>query len=439
MEETEKITRKLPHQEIDYFKIGKILLSRWYWIAASVAVTVIISYIYLWYTPKTYSTGGTLKIEEKKSEISDVIQEMNTPDRGPSKIQSIISVLQSRNLIVSAIKDIDYRISFYISGRIRITETYPQKPLSIDLIKFDSLNFYHDLISFKSVNAELFDLTYKVAGKDVQKSYNYNSPITIGATTFSIKNPGFVGSNTIYLFKFNNPDDYVDRVRNGLRAGETAKNSNIIALQETDSNPQFAADVLNTIMNEYVIFDRNQKSQSASQMIDFIDTQLSFLSNQVKNSGNSIEKFKQASNILDVNTAATTSSSKATELETNVSLLKIQLIALNELTDQVTKEKDNVNLNFNIGGSEIPALQALISKLDNMIAQRTSLLKTFTYNSQFVQDINQQILQTKATALYTIKGLVADLQKKIGYYNSQLSQVNQTLSALPAAQRYFTA
>jgi tyrosine-protein kinase Etk/Wzc len=88
MEETEKIQRNLPSQEIDYFKIGKILLSRWYWIAASVGIVVLISYTYLWYTPKTYSSSGTLKIEEKKSEISDLVTVMTVPERGPSKIQS---------------------------------------------------------------------------------------------------------------------------------------------------------------------------------------------------------------------------------------------------------------------------------------------------------------------------------------------------------------
>ncbi len=73
MEETEKIVRKLPNQEVDYFKIGKILMSRWYWIAGTVIICLLLSSLYLWYTPKTYSSSGTLKIEEKKSEFSDLV------------------------------------------------------------------------------------------------------------------------------------------------------------------------------------------------------------------------------------------------------------------------------------------------------------------------------------------------------------------------------
>src|ERR1700754_880301 len=152
MSETEKVTKKLPNQEVDYYKIAKILLSRWYWIAASVIISLLISYTYLWYTPKTYATSGTLKIEEKKSEFSDLVGVINNNDKGPSKIQSETFVLQSRTLILSAIKDLDYRTSFYIAGRARTSDVYPKKLLDIQLLKFDSLNFYHDLISFQSVD-----------------------------------------------------------------------------------------------------------------------------------------------------------------------------------------------------------------------------------------------------------------------------------------------
>src|ERR1700761_9343075 len=201
MEETEKPARKLPNQEVDYFKIGKILLSRWYWIATSIVICMLISYTYLWYTPKTYSTTATLKIEEKKSEFSDLVGVISNNDRGPSKIQSETFVLQSRTLILSAIKDLDYRISFYIAGRARTTDVYPQKLLNIQLLKFDSLNFYHDLINFQSVNKNTFQLSYKLGGKTVQKSYKYDQPISIGEMAFSIKYLGEVSPKSTFQFK----------------------------------------------------------------------------------------------------------------------------------------------------------------------------------------------------------------------------------------------
>jgi capsular exopolysaccharide synthesis family protein len=434
MSETEKVTRRLPTQEIDYYKIVKILLSRWYWIAASVILCLIISYVYLWYTPKTYSTSATLKIEEKKSEFSDLVGVINNNDRGPSKIQSEIFVLQSSTLILNAIKDLDYRVSFYISGRVRTTEVYPQKLLNIQLIKFDSLNFFRDLITFKPVSPNSFDLSYKTGSTVTHRVYSYNSPVSIGNTAFSIQKPDYVG-NTIFMFKFNIPEDFVGRVHGGFRANELVKNSNIISLQETDSNPQFAADVLNAIMKEYLNYDKNQKTQSATQMIHFIDDQLESLSNEVKGSEKSIEKFKQNARIMDVSQSSEQELNKIKDLETQRTLLKIQLIAINQLRDQIMKEKDNINLNLNLEGNIDPLLGGLITNLDNLIVEKNSLLKTYNSNASEIKDINQQILQIKNAALNNINATSDRINKNISYLDSQLSSVNQKLSTLPAAER----
>ncbi|HEY9003094.1 MAG TPA: polysaccharide biosynthesis tyrosine autokinase [Mucilaginibacter sp.] len=435
MEETEKIARKLPHQEIDYFKIGKILLSRWYWIAGSVIICMIISYTYLWYSAKTYATGGTLKIEEKKSEFSDLVSIINNNDRGPSKIQSEIFVLQSRTLILNAIKDLDYRISFFISGRARTTDVYPQKLLDIQLVKFDSLNFYRGQITYQPVNRTTFELEYKEGRKDVQKVYRYDQPVTIDNMAFSVKYPGDIPKSSTFIFKVNIPEDFVGRVKGGLHANEIIKNSNIISLQETDSNPQFAADALNALMREYLNYDRNQKTQSATQIIRFIDDQLESLSNQVKGSEKQIEKFKQGAGILDVTSASESELAKIKDLESQQSLLKIQLLAIDQLKEQITKEKDNINLNLNLEGNIDPLLGGLISSLNNLLVEKNTLLKTYNTNSQTIKDINQQILVIKSAAIDNINATIARVNKSVSYLDGQIAQVNQKLSTLPAAER----
>ncbi|HTK18619.1 MAG TPA: polysaccharide biosynthesis tyrosine autokinase [Mucilaginibacter sp.] len=435
MEELKGTQRKLPNQEIDYFKIGKILLSRWYWIAAAVCICLSISHIYLWYIPKTYSTAGTLKIEEKKSEFSDLVGVINNSDRGPSKIQSEIFVLQSRTLILSAIKDLDYRISFYISGRARTTDVYPQKLLNIQLIKFDSLNFYRNLITFKALDDKSFELTYGEGAKNVKSTFAYNQPVTIGNTAFSIKFPGHLSSSSTFLFKFNTPEDFVGRVKGGLRASELIKNSNIISLQETDSNPQFASDALNAVLKEYLNYDKNQKTQSATQIIDFINDQLSRLSNEVKSSEQSIEKFKQNAKIMDVNAASDLEMGKIKELESQRNLLNIQLLAIDQLRDQIIKEKDNINLNLNLEGSIDPLLGSLITSLNGLILEKTTLLKTYNLNSPTIKDINQQILVLKNSALDNIDATNKRINKNIDYLSKQLDQVNQKLATFPAAER----
>jgi tyrosine-protein kinase Etk/Wzc len=437
MEEIAKVTPKLPNQEIDYLKIVKILLSRWYWIAGSVAICMLIANVYLWYTPKIYATSGTMKFEEKKSEISDLINVGTTTDRGPSKVQTETVVLQSNALLLDAIKHLDYQISFYIVGRVlnRTNELYPAKPLDVELVKFDSLNFYHDLVTFKPFSKSTFNLEYKIGGKVVQKIFYYNVPFTIGPTAFSIKYPGDLPKTASFLFKLNAAEDFIGRVRGGLHTSETARNSNIISLQETDSNPQFAADALNAVMRAYLNYDRNQRTQSASQMIKFIDRQLEFLSNEVKGSENSIEQYKHNKKFVDVTSASEIAISKAKELEAQSSLLKIDLLAIDQLKQEVIKGKDLTALNLNTSGATDPQLSEIIRNLNALITEKNLLLRSYIPGSQPIQDINQQILQLKNDILNRINSSYSLIQNKIKYIAAQLAPVNQQISELPAAER----
>jgi len=439
MEETDKIQQKLPNQELDYFKIARILLSRWYWVAGALAICTIIANVYLWYTPKTYATSGTMKFEEKKSEIPDMVGiASTTSDRASSsRIQSEMTVLQSSPLLLNAIKHLDYRISFYVVGRVlnRTNELYPAKPLDIQLVRFDSLNFFRDLITFKPVSKTTFNISYKNSGKEIQNLYKYNVPFTIGPTSFSIKYPGDLPKTTAYLFKLNSADDFVGRARGGLRTYETAKNSNIVALQEVDSNPQFAADVLNAIMKEYLNYDRTQRRLSASQMIDFINSQLDFLSKEVKGSENSIAQYKQNKKMLDVSSAADRAISVAKDIESQRSLLKIQSMALNQLKQDIIREKDDPNLNFNMGGVVDPQLDQLILTLNNLLIEKNSLLKTYNNNSRPIQDINQQMLQIKNNALNSINTSIVSIENKINFLNEQIAPVNQQIAEMPTAER----
>jgi tyrosine-protein kinase Etk/Wzc len=438
MEEIEKIQPKLPSQEIDYIKIFKILLSRWYWIIGSLLLCVVAANLYLWYTPKVYATSATLKFEEKKSELADLINVPGTTDRpNVSRIQSETIVLQSTALLTNAIRHLDYRFSFYVVGRIlnRTNELYPQKPLTIELVRFDSTNFFHGLITFKPVDDHRFSLSYGNGGKMVINTYNYNTPFTIGPTAFSIKNPGKLPATTSFLFKLNAPEDFIDRIRGGLHTFETSKNSNIISLQETDLNPQFAADALNAVMKEYLNYDVLQRTKSASQMIRFIDRQLDFLANELRGSDNSIKNYQNKKKIMDVSSASTHVLAKATDLESQSSLLKIDLLAVDQLKQEIIKANDNLLPSFNLGAVEHEQLNTAIQTLNSLITERKTALRTYTPNSAYIKDIDQQMLQIKNNILNSINATHSLIESKIKYIQGQLVPVNQQIAELPAAQR----
>lgn len=432
MENTQK---RSIYREIDYFKIARILLSRWYLIAATVSIALLIAYAYLWYTPKTYVTSGILKLEEKKSELSDLVNTMSSSGRPPANLQSEKFIIQSRSLLLNAIRRLDYGISFYISGRVRDYDLYPRKPLQISYSKSDSLNFFSGPITFRPVDQKTFTLSWNTAGTENKKTFKYNTPLSIENTNFTVKYAGPINTQVSYLFKFNTPETLLARASEGLRTSEAFKNTNILTLQQTDSNPQFAADLLNAVMSEYLAYDQNQKTQSATQMISFIDKQQAYLLTAVKGSESSLEKYKQNSGIMNIDASANVALSKITELESQRSLLNMQLMAIDQLKKQITADKNNVNLNFNLEGNVDPLLGTLVGSLNNLLSDKNILLKTYNRTSATIEDIDQQIVQVKNAALQNINASNERIRKNIRYLQDQLKQVDRQTAILPAAEK----
>src|SRR5574343_1308775 len=128
---------KLSTQEIDYNRILKILLSRWYWIVGCVVIGVIWAYISLRFTPPVYETSALLKYDDKKTEISELININSYYDR-KDKIQSETYVIQSRTLLSRASERLDYKYSFLRKGTILETEVYPNYPFEVTIDEVDS-------------------------------------------------------------------------------------------------------------------------------------------------------------------------------------------------------------------------------------------------------------------------------------------------------------
>lgn len=427
--------KKLANQDIDYQKIIKIIWSRWYWIAACVLISLVISYIRLWYTPPVYSTSASLKFDEKKSEITELLKVSNIYDRN-NKVQSETYVIQSAPVLINAISSLDYKISYYLKGRVRSTEMYPNIPYPIEIIFQDTINFNRELFNIKNIGPKQFELSHQVGEKNIEKIYNYGDTIRQHGLTFRIKFSS-AANGSLYSFKFNSKEDFLGRVSSGLSMREAGKGSNVLMLTQTDANSVFCADILNAILKEYVYYDGYQRSLAASQTIEFIDGQLKFLSDQVHRSGEALEQFKQRNKIVDISTNTSSSASKLTEQESQKSALKLEQLAISQLEQQISNNKDNVNLNFNLESSVGGFLSGLIGQLNGLIVDRSKKLNQFTPNSQPIQEIDDQISEIKKAIIRNIRSARDRNEQSQRYINNQIALVQQNLTTLPSAERDF--
>ncbi len=422
-------------QEIDYTKFIRILLSRWYWIVGTTIMAAVIAYAYLWYTPKMYSTAAYVKFEEKQPDLTAAVSLSNYSRSYTNKIAAESWTFKSRRVMERAVEYIDWRITYSLNGRIRNSDLYPEKPFKIIILQQDSTQFYNKPISFKKKSATGYEISYPLGGKTETVDASFGRPVKVPGVIFSIENGNHISETSVYNFKFNHKYEFYGRIGSGFNISEAAKYSSVAMLTKTDPNPYFAADAINAIIRVYRELDLEDKTQSAKQIIDFIDQQLNNLSLTVRSSGEKLKEFKQNNNFLDLSNSSQAVLTKVTTMETENRSFDIQIILLKQLQQQLKKNEQNISLNFNLDGAIDPLLNSLVTEWNSLIQERVSLMNTYKANSKPILEIDEKLDILRNSANANMQANLNRMVQQKNYNQAQLDKAYQELSSLPQQER----
>lgn len=418
--------------KIDYFKLIQIGISQWYWLAVSLLISLGIAYFYLRYTPKTYQTAATVKLEEKKSQLSDLLATSATQETA-DPIQTVSYVIKSKALLTRALTKLNFVVGFYKKGNFLTTETYPFQPFQIDVLSIDTLSGTYPEFSIHSINDRQFSLSYKVGGRLINNVNNYNSVITVNDLKFKVINSS-VKPNDLYTFRFNSINDLIGRV-SGLQIAETTRGSNILRLNLFDQNPYFASDFLNILIKEYQTFDRDQRALSATHTIDFINDQLVELSLKVKGSQNALADYKRQKGIVDLSSASSTAMSQVTTYEAQKNALELQKLALVNLQKQVNSHKGQISYNFNIDEASNSLLSSLITQYNALFSEKMEKSDFYNAKSDVIVEVNRNLEEIQKSILNNIQLSINRNQGAINYLNKVIGSYTNNISSLPTVEK----
>ncbi|KQR72702.1 GumC family protein [Pedobacter sp. Leaf176] len=421
-------------QSIDFYKIFRVFLSRWYWVAGTVITSLCLAWLYLWYTPPVYQTSASLKLGESNPAITTGVQIPSQNYNYTDKIQAEGFTLRSNEVILNAVRTLNYRISYFLKGRIRTTELYPHVPFAIEIIKQDSINFDRSLYEVTSADDQHFTF-YPVNNEAQKKTYRYNEQITIGNMVFRIKYK--ILDKGTYQFKFNGKEDFVGRAMNGLSIAEAARFTNVMSLSQKDGNPVFAADILNAIMKEYVRTDVIQRRRSAKQTVDFIDNQLEFIDAQTGKSGRTLADFKKQNKLIDIGSSTAATTAKLSDFEKQKTELTLKQIGIKQLQEQVNANKSRIGASLDLGDGNANGLGNFISQLNLLLASRETKLSQFNRSSPPVKQLEQQIANVKSSIRNIVDGMQKQNLQNIRFIEAQIEGINQRVSNMPVKEQNF--
>jgi len=234
------------------------------------------------------------------------------------------------------------------------------------------------------------------------------------------------------LLPFN---DTVKELRNGLKAAEIGKKTNIISLSYASTDPDKARDVVNTLVQVYLDQTIAFKTEEASRTVGFVEEQLKGVRTELEGSEKNLQAYKTTSGVVQLDTEAQSliqAFADADKRKAEISLQKKQV----EFALASLKEARRRGVTYSPAVMrDDPLVAGMAAKLSDLEVQKRALLADTTESHPGVKVVLGQIdeLQRKIQATYETSQ--KNLEKQETAVSQQLGLYEVQLKALPVAER----
>ncbi len=427
-------------------------LSYKYFYIASFFICLLIAFLVNRFSPTVYQVNSVIgPVEDRRSSMlgsNDLFSGLGALAESRN-LENDINSLNSFSLVATTIKNLNLEIG-YFAGKNTIfqkpTQVYLGKPYSVTIDKSHiqpiNTRFKIDILD---------DQTYRLtASGDEASYYNYidnaivsnenrvridticrfNETVTSHNYKFSIGfhkeyyNPKAVGEME-YYFEFYHLDQLTKSYLKRLKVEPVSIRSSLINLLFQGENRRLTIDFLNNYIQSYLDETLAKKNKIAYNTVDFIDSQISEISDSLTLSESKLRDYRSANQVTDLSYQGQQALEQMRQIENERSMLQVQERYYNYILDYMEKNQDMAGLPTPSGANVAdPIMNSLVLEMLALNAERSTILSNNAEKNLFLSQIENKIRLQKQAIIENVKNNLNTLnltQNELDYRESKLS------------------
>jgi tyrosine-protein kinase Etk/Wzc len=451
-----------PREEknIDVRQLFMRILANWPIVLACILFAAGGAWLYLKKSPRIYEGSATILVRDTKSKAIDA-QGLIGLDmlRSSSTVENEQQILQSVSLTYSAVKKLQWRVSYFSDGHLRDNPLYNSTPFIIEPdtthtqrigvrfdIEFSGDNTWH--ITSKG-GGSLYNYSTNEFGSNEAAAYtgsdvydgkhHFGDTISSGGFRFVlVKGPGYnePGEGAHYYFYMNSLQGLGKSLNAGLTTEPTSKTATVLHVTMRYNEPGLLNDFLNALAEEYLQYGLNSKNEVALRTIEFIDGELDGISTQLANAEGDLEKYRHDNKIIKLDDEATRVFDYMKQLDNEKAILMLKSKYYKYLKDYLEAGQDPSSIIVpSAMGIDDPVTAELITGMAKLYDERSALAKSAGERNPAIQQLDAQLQQTRNSILENIKNIINLSNLSINDINARSSMVDNRISGLPTNQR----
>ncbi|MDF9799695.1 tyrosine-protein kinase Etk/Wzc [Catalinimonas alkaloidigena] len=433
-------TYQPPHQQdmhsLNVKDVFRKIFRYWYYFLITAGICGVFAVVYLKFTVPVYLMSTSLLVQDEDGiSGTEMIMQDIYPQAGNKNLENEIGLIQSHTIINETLKSLDFEVSYFKKEFFGNRELYHSAPfwLTVDTTTYQ----------LRGVPMRIQPLTqkqYKVQVDAVEHEQVCDFGEACQSEFFSFKAyKGFKklpDENDVYSIVINDLTKITDAYRKNLVIKRLGSESTLLELSVFGSLPKKEINFLNKLSEVYTKRNLQEKNQTASLTIDFINSQLSDVSDSLKGAENQLESFKTQENVMDISLTAANASTKLSSLETDQADLNIKLKYYNYLLKYL---QDSTDINSVVAPSSVgiadPLLNELIIELKRLHKERVAINYTRTAKSNELELLNLQIANARSTIIENVTNIIESTRIALQEVNNRLAEVRRVVEKLPENEK----
>jgi tyrosine-protein kinase Etk/Wzc len=437
------LTKPQQSDDIDLMKYVFLILGNWYWFILSLVVALVLAWQYMEHTLPVWRTSSYILIEDDKRQKAanigtDQLLQGFGLQPGMQNLQNQLFILSSWTLIDKTISALPLETEYYTKGRINKVAYYPDSPVKVIT---DTSSIVPRNIEFEIRFVDNNNFILKAGSRKsihFEKRASFGEPIDLDGGRIKIDRLYDLSDNktipeSVY-FVIHSHDQLVDSYRSRLKATSTSKEATIIQLSLDGPNRRMDEAFLSKLMEVFLQNNLERKNAEATRTINFIERQLSGISDSLSITEDRLQKFRSANRVMDISSQGQQIIDQAMALENQKAQMVIEANYYEYLADYLNKEiSGDLPVSPATIGISDPGLTRLVAELADLQSQYFG--NGMTDKNPMKAQIAQRLKNTRAALTETLKGVRHANDLALKENARQIRTVNASAASLPKTER----
>ena len=432
-------------EKFDIKIIAFLLRRKWQWVVLFCALGLFGAYGYIELTNPLYSIKATILVPEKSNglNMNDLFKGVIEPPK--NNIYNQIEIIKSYYTINQTLSNLNWRTSWYKKKLFIWKGIYKQEPFDVK----EEPNFINPrdiAIHITPTVGNYF--TVSINGKSVQNnaildiningSGEYGRPFVKQQFNFTLlKKVNYLDTPSgNYYFVFNDLNDATLAYQEKLKAILKDRKSDVVECSILGEEPNKESEFLNELIKVYTESKMDFQNAAQRRSLDFINTQLTGISDSLNTASTKFTEFRSKNNIIDLGAEGKLVMDNLKELESEGAKNQMQLDYFQNLLKYLNNTSDLKQLvSPSVVGIQDVALNALVLKLGELYNRRQVLSFSAKENNPTLILMDKELNQTRNQLNENLRNLIDNATRNNNSQKDRQASISFRLNKLPLKEQ----